>query len=263
MTLHSLEVGDGSLEVVFAHGLFGQGKNWLTIAKTISDLAHSHLPDMPNHGRSSWTLDFDYDTQADIVADWLHQHCTQPAVLVGHSMGGKIAMRVALRRPELLRGLVVVDISPARNVSALAFTSLVAGLKSLPLDSITSRGHADRALAERIPNDTVRRFLLQNLQRHDGHWSWMPNLDLLGDNLHEIGGWKPITGTYEGPTLWIAGGQSDYVRPEHMAPMREYFPTTRQVTLKRAGHWVHSEDPDAFVATLRAFLEQMSELSRP
>ncbi len=257
MTLHTTSVGDGPLEVVFLHGLFGQGKNWLTVAKAVSDLARCHLVDTPNHGRSSWTHVFDYDEQADIVADWVREHTATPTVIVGHSMGGKIAMRLALRHPELVKALVVVDISPARNVSALRFTTLVAGLKSLRLDEIASRGYADQQLAERIPDDGLRRFLLQNLQRTEGHWSWLPNLDLLGDHLHEIGGWEPIVGHFDGPTLWVAGGRSDYIRPEHAQAMRELFPMVRQITLKRAGHWVHSDDPESFVATLRQFLAQL------
>lgn len=262
MTINFIEVGEGALPVVFMHGLFGQGKNWHTIAKHIGDQATSRLVDMPNHGRSSWTVGFDYDEQAEIMAEWLRDNYDEPVVVVGHSMGGKVAMRVALTYPELVRGLVVVDISPARNDTVLGFTSLVAGLRSLDLDNVTNRGSADRALSDRIPNDDVRRFLLQNLQRRDDHWSWLANLDMLGDNLHAISGWKPIEGVYEGPTLWIAGGMSDYIKPEHDAPMREYFPLVRSITLKRGGHWIHSEDPESFVMTLRTFLGRLPERER-
>lgn len=258
MTIHSTTVGTGPIDVVYLHGLFGQGRNWNTIAKSVSDLATGHLVDLPDHGKSAWTIQFDYDEYADIVADWLREQFDRPVVLVGHSMGGKVAMRLAIDHPELVRALMVVDISPARNESALQFTSLVAGLKSLRLDEVASRGYADRTLSERIPDDAVRRFLLQNLQRTGDSWTWMANLDMLGDNLHPISGWKPIEGSYEGPTLWVAGGKSDYVRPEHDEPMRELFPAVRSITLKRAGHWVHSEDPEAFTEVLRAFLGSLS-----
>lgn len=261
MTLHHQAVGTGPLDVVFMHGLFGQGKNWLTVARHLDGLATSHLLDMPNHGHSPWTVGFDYDEMAEIVGDWVLDTFDHPVVVVGHSMGGKIAMRFALQRPEAVAGLVVVDISPARNNSALHFTSLVAGLKSLPLDDVVSRGWADRALAGRIPNDAVRRFLLQNLQRKEDHWSWLPNLDMLGDNLHEVAGWNPAPGApYVGPTLWVVGGQSDYVTSEHHDAMRALFPSVRMVTVKRAGHWVHSDDPATFVQALRRFV---SELPQP
>lgn len=257
MTLHSTKVGQGPIDVVFMHGLFGQGKNWTSIARAIAPLATSHLVDMPNHGRSSWTLEFDFDEQAEMMAGWLQERFEDPVVIVGHSMGGKIAMRLALRFPELVKAIVVVDISPDRNDSALGFTSLVAGLKSLDLDTVVSRAYADQELKERIPNDMVRRFLLQNMQRTDDSWSWLANLDLLGDNLHHVSGWPPIDGSYPGPALWVVGGKSDYCKPEHDEPMREYFPAVSKITLKKAGHWVHSEDPESFIEVMRAFLSHL------
>lgn len=257
MTIHHSSVGNGPVDVIFMHGLFGQGKNWLTVARALGDDATCHLLDMPNHGHSSWTVGFDYDEQADILIDWLRDHFDHPVVLVGHSMGGKHAMRVALRAPELAAALVVVDISPARNESAMGFTSLVAGLKTLDLDTVVSRGWADRKLTEQIPDDGVRRFLLQNLQRTEDSWSWLPNLDMLGDHLHELSGWPPIEAEYDGPTVWIVGGRSDYVQPEHQEPMRRLFPRVRAVTLKRAGHWVHADDPEGMIATLRAVLDAL------
>jgi pimeloyl-ACP methyl ester carboxylesterase len=257
LSIHSVSVGEGPVDVVFLHGLFGQGKNFQTIAKAIGDLATSRLVDLPNHGESSWTEEFDYDEHASLVAEWLRANFDHPVVLVGHSMGGKIAMRLALQHPELVRALVVVDISPDRNETALGFTSLVSGLRSLDLENVVSRSYADHQLAERIPEDAVRRFLLQNLQRGADHWRWRANLDLLGDELHAISGWKPIEGSYEGPTLWVVGGKSDYVKPEHEGPMREHFPAVRSITLKRAGHWVHSEDPESFIEILRMLIEQL------
>ncbi|RRD47895.1 alpha/beta fold hydrolase [Tessaracoccus sp. OH4464_COT-324] len=254
MSIHYTELGSGPLPVVFLHGLFGQGKNWHNVAKSVADLATSRLLDMPDHGRTSWTVAFDYDEYAEFITDWLKDNFDLPVVLVGHSMGGKVAMRIAVQEPELVRGLMVVDISPARNDSALGFTSLVAGLKSLDLERLASRSDADRKLADRIPNSTVRSFLLQNLQRSGDAWHWLANLDMLGDNLHAISGWAPLGGQYPGPAIWVVGGLSDYVRPEHHQAMRELFPSVFVVTLKRAGHWVHSDDPEAFVKTLRVFL---------
>ena len=174
-------------------------------------------------------------------------------------MGGKVAMRLAVHHPDLVAGVIIVDISPARNESVLGFTSLVAGLRSLDLDTVASRGYADQALVERIPDDTVRRFLLQNLVRDGDGWAWAANLDLLGDELHAISGWTPLEGSYSGPAMWVRGGKSDYVRPEHDEPMRGHFPAVRAVTLKRAGHWVHAEDPEAFIDVVTAFLSELPE----
>jgi pimeloyl-ACP methyl ester carboxylesterase len=253
--LNALTVGSGPRHVVFLHGLFGQGKNWGSIAMALADVATCHLVDLPNHGLSPWTEEFDLDEQADLVADWIRGHVPAPIVLVGHSLGGKIAMRLALRHPRLVERLMVVDISPARNEAAQGFAALVSALRRLDLDHITSRGQAETLLTPEIPDVVVRRFLLQNLRHKGEHWSWAANLDLLGDSLNEVGGWFPIHTTYDGPVVWVNGGRSPYVQPEHVAPMRALFPRVRQVTLKRAGHWVHADDPAAFTQVCRLFLE--------
>lgn len=254
MTLHESVVGSGPVDAVFLHGLFGQGKNFGTVAARLGDVSTCHLVDLPNHGRSSWTETFTLDNQAEVVGDWLAARFDHPVALIGHSLGGKISMRLALRRPELVDRLMVVDISPARNVAAAHFVNLVAALRTLDLDRLTSRTQADQELTELIPDDVLRRFLLQNLRHKGAHWSWLANLDLLGDSLHAVGGWPPITGSYPGPVLWVNGGRSPYVQPEHLEPMRELFPRVLQVTLKKAGHWVHADDPEGFVAVVRHLL---------
>ncbi|HMS37344.1 MAG TPA: alpha/beta fold hydrolase [Arachnia sp.] len=255
MKLNALTVGTGPRHVVFLHGLFGQGKNWGSIATALADVATCHLVDLPNHGLSPWTEAFDLDEQADLVVDWLRENVPTPVVLIGHSLGGKIAMRLALRHPELVDRLMVVDISPARNEAAQNFASLVAALRRLDLDHIASRGQAEQLLTPEIPDVVVRRFLLQNLRHRGEHWSWAANLDLLGDSLHEVGGWFPIHAVYAGPVVWVNGGRSPYVQPGHVEPMGALFPRVRQVTLKRAGHWVHADDPAAFVQVCRLFIQ--------
>lgn len=252
--LNSLQIGTGDTQVVFLHGLFGQGKNWGSIANALSDVATCHLVDLPNHGLSPWTETFDLDDQADLIADWIAQTITEPVSLIGHSLGGKLAMRIALRCPTLIERLMVVDISPARNEAAQSFAALVSALRHLSLDSLTSRTAADQALSSEIPDDVVRHFLLQNLRHRGEHWSWLANLDLLGDSLHQIGGWAPVDAVYNGPVVWVCGGRSPYVTPEHTAVMRALFPRVLQITLKRAGHWVHADDPAAFVTVCRRFL---------
>lgn len=254
--LHHLVVGSGAHSVVFLHGLFGQGKNFGSIATGLADVATSYLVDLPNHGRSPWTETFSLDNQAAEVANWLHQRFDEPVTVVGHSLGGKIAMRVALRAPELVENLMVVDISPARNVEAAQFVNLVAALRQLDLEKVRSRTQADDELEELIPDRTVRRFLLQNLHHKGGLWYWLPNLDLLADSLHAVGGWPAIDGEFDGPTVWVAGGRSPYIRAEHAEAMQRLFPRVRQVTLKNAAHWVHADEPGAFTTIVRMLLEQ-------
>lgn len=256
MSLYSTTSGTGDEAVVFLHGLYGQGRNFTTIARGVEDLATSHLVDLPNHGRSPWTVTFTLDNQADVVAEWLRETVREPASIISHSLGGKIAMRLALRHPELVARLMVVDISPAETPASLSLGPLVASLRNLDLSRVDSRSDADELLRPEIEDDVVRGFLLQNLRRQAGSWHWMANLDLLGDHLHIVSGWPPIDGQWGGPTYWVAGGDSDYIQPDHHEAMRGYFPQTRAMTLKNAGHWVHAEVPGPFTQVVRHFLKE-------
>lgn len=254
MKLHHIKVGDGEQLVVFVHGLFGQGKNFTSIASGISDIATSWLVDQPNHGKSPWTVGFSLDEQSDHVAQWMRETVPGPATVVGHSLGGKVAMRLALRHPELVSRLMVVDVSPTHNGATSGFSTLVAAMRNIDLAAVTSRTDADQRLSGLVLDPGVRGFLLQNLRRHSGRWAWSANLDLLGDNLHVVAGWPKLDASWDGPTWWVAGGRSDYVQPGDMVIMRALFPRVVSVTLKRAGHWVHADEPQAFTDILRKFL---------
>ena len=177
--LHVTRVGEQGPVIAFCHGLFGQGRNWTQIAKGLSADHRVLLIDMPNHGRSPWTESFDYLDLADAVAAELEE--VGPVALVGHSMGGKIAMCVALRHPELVERLAVVDVSPTAYESGREFVGYIETMRGLDLTALERREQADEALREAVPNPTVRSFLLQNLRRTADGWQWQLNLDLLGD----------------------------------------------------------------------------------
>ena len=255
-SLHLTEIGDAGPRVVFLHGLFGQGRNFTQIAKALVPDLRSVLVDLPNHGRSPWLETTDYTVVADAVAALLRDRFADegPVHLVGHSMGGKVAMVLALRHPELVDRLVVVDIAPVASGGEGEFGHLLDSLARLDLATIERRADADAALAEDIRDERVRGFLLQNLRSEKDGFGWQANLDLLRSELASIAGFPDVSGEFEGPVLWIAGEHSDYVHPDDAPRMRELFPSTRLVTVKGAGHWVHSEQPDAFVSALRVFL---------
>jgi pimeloyl-ACP methyl ester carboxylesterase len=261
--------------VVFVHGLFGQGKNWTTIAKGLAGDHRVTLIDLPNHGHSPWTDRVDYVDMAELLADEL-ETLGDPVTLVGHSMGGKVAMTLALRRPELLRALVVVDIAPSEypvsggrtddpDEEASPFGAYIAAMRELDLDRLENRQQADEALRAAVPSRMVRSFLLQSLVREgvgaDGGWRWRLNLDLLARDLGELRGFPqpPPGASFDGPVLWIAGANSTYVLPEDRPHMDALFPATRLVRIKDAGHWVHSEQPEIFLETLRRFLERVEQ----
>ena len=271
LRLHARTLGEAGPRVVFVHGLFGQGKNWTTIAKGLAEDHRVTLLDLPNHGHSPWTDRIDYVDMAGLVAAELASY-GEPVTLVGHSMGGKVAMTLALRRPELLRALVVVDIAPVEyplqggrtddeDEEASPFGAFIAAMKAMDLDALHTRDDADAALRTAVPSRMVRSFLLQSLVRggadDGGGWHWRLNLDLLERDLGELRRFpKPPPGaTYDGPVLWIAGANSHYVLPGDRARMEELFPGTRLVKVRNAGHWVHSEQPEVFLETLRLFLD--------
>ncbi|NYG60609.1 pimeloyl-ACP methyl ester carboxylesterase [Nocardioides daedukensis] len=255
--LHVTNLGESGPRVAFCHGLFGQGKNWTAIAKAISDDHRVSLIDMPNHGRSPWTEHLDYPEMAEQVAELFD--ADDPVALVGHSMGGKISMLLALLHPELVERLVVVDMSPVDYPGQSEFAGYIDGMQALDLASMSTRAEADEALSEAAPNRTVRSFLLQNLRRDSGGqgWRWMPNLDLLGRELPVLGGWpadRVEATTYDGRVLWVAGAESPYVKDDYAPAMEALFPRVAKVTIKNAGHWVHSQQPEVFTEVLRRFL---------
>ncbi len=262
-------LGESGPRVVFVHGLFGQGKNWTTIAKGLAADHRVTLVDLPNHGHSPWTDRVDYLDMAALLAAELEQF-GEPVTLVGHSMGGKVSMQLALRQPELLRALVVVDIAPVEyplqggrtddpDEEASPFAAFIAAMRAMDLDRLTTRGDADAALQAAVPSRMVRSFLLQSLVREgsggDG-WRWRLNLELLERDLGELRGFPepPPGAVFDGPVLWIAGANSAYVLDDDRPRMDALFPATRLVRIRNAGHWVHSEQPDIFLETLRRFL---------
>jgi pimeloyl-ACP methyl ester carboxylesterase len=259
-SLLTLQYGEGEGAVVFLHGLFGQGRNWNTIGKAIAAEHRVTLVDLPNHGRSAWTDRVDYVQMADTVATEVLEPLAArgPVALVGHSMGGKTAMVLALRHPELVERLVVADMSPVEYGTAREFTGYIDALRGLDLAAIGDREEADRLLAPAVSSPSVRSFLLQNLRRDGGSWRWQPNLDLLARDIERLSGWPseavdPLA-PYCGPVLWVAGADSGYVKPEYDEAMTRLFPRKRLVTIKGAGHWLHSEKPEIFTDVLRRFL---------
>jgi pimeloyl-ACP methyl ester carboxylesterase len=256
VTLHGTSYGENGSPIVFCHGLFGQGKNWTSIAKAFAADHQVLLLDLPHHGRSPWPDEFDYLEMADQVAAALPD---EPVTLVGHSMGGKVAMVLALRHPERVERLCVVDVAPVDYGSAGEFAGYIKAMRGLDLDALESRSQASDALAESVPSETVRGFLLQNLRRDGDGWRWQPNLEVLGEELAEVTGWPAEAlsdaAPYDGPVLWVAGGDSGYVTEEVTDEMERWFPTNRRVTIKGAGHWVHSQRPEVFIEVLRRFVD--------
>lgn len=260
VALHTERVGAAEAEyrVVFLHGLFGRGKNFTRIASALQPEAQSLLVDLPNHGKSDWTDGFSYAEMADIVAAELRTGFAseEPVDVVGHSMGGKVAMVLAIRHPDLVRKLVILDISPTAATSGRQeFQHLLGALAGLELEGLERRSQADELLADAITVPTVRGFLLQNLRQDNGVFRWEPNLGLLRSELETIMDFPDdLPAGNEGSVLWIGGGRSNYVTDEDVPAMKRLFPHVSRMTVRDAGHWLHSERPQEIIAALRYFL---------
>jgi pimeloyl-ACP methyl ester carboxylesterase len=268
--LWTTAVGRAGPRVAFLHGLFGQGRNWTQIAKALAGPdgsgARCLLIDLPDHGRSPWTDEFSYETYAGRVASTLEVAAPgEPWVLVGHSLGGKVAMVTTLTHPGLVRSLVVVDIAPKDYGDLDRFVHYIEAMRALPLEDLTGRADAEQRFARVEPDPAVRGFLLQNLRRQGTAWSWRANLDLLARDAargseSRIADFPDLGApAYEGPVVWLVGGDSSYVKDADTAQMRALFPRARPVVVKGVGHWVHSEAPEVVTETLRRVLRSLDD----
>jgi pimeloyl-ACP methyl ester carboxylesterase len=236
--------------LLIAHGLFGSARNWGAMAKRLAVGRRVVAVDMRNHGTSPWRPTHGYDDLAGDLAGEIAAF-GGPVDVLGHSMGGKAAMALALTRPALVRRLVVGDIAPV----AYAHTQLplIDAMRGLDLSVLTRRSEADLALQGAIPDAGVRAFLLQSLDMAGRRWRL--NLDVLAAEMPRIIGWPGIAGRFDGPVLVLAGARSEYVRPEHHAHFAAQFPAHRIVSVDGAGHWLHADRPAEVAALVREFLD--------
>jgi esterase len=238
--------------LVIAHGLYGSGRNWGVIARRLADRRDVVAVDMRNHGDSPRFPTQSYPEMAADIAEVI-ETLGPPVDLLGHSMGGKAAMQLALTRPDLIRRLVVADIAPVpyshdqtRNAQAMA---------RVDLSRITTRSDADAALATWIDDPALRAFFLQSLDLRARPPRWKLNLPVLEAEMPNIVGWPGTQGSFDHPALFLTGAESHYVRPEHRETIRTLFPKARFAKIPGAGHWLHAEKPRAFEETVRVFLE--------
>lgn len=249
------EHGEGGPAVVILHGLLGSARNWQAIGKQLGRRFRLILPDLRNHGGSPWSAEMTYPAMAADLDALLDRLGLAQAAFVGHSMGGKAAMVLALLRPERVTRLAVVDIAPV-DYGGRGFIDHIRTLQRLDLASLQRRSEADAALVAAIPDAGVRAFLLQNLVAEHDHLRWLPNLDGLATATADITGFPAgLDGrAFAGPTLLIRGERSAYVDEAGLAAARRLFSRLRTVTVRDAGHWVHADAPAVVIAALERFL---------
>lgn len=239
-------------KLVIAHGLYGSGRNWGVISRRLADHRDVVAVDMRNHGDSPRAASQSYPDMAADLAEVI-ETLGPPVDLLGHSMGGKAAMQLALTQPHLIRRLIVADIAPVAYTHDQ--TRHVQAMAGLELTRITTRAEADAALAATVEDPALRAFFLQSLDLRTHPPRWKLNLPVLMAEMPNIVGWPGTQGHFDGPALFLTGAESHYVRPEHREAIRALFPKARFAKIPGAGHWLHAEKPREFEDTVRVFLD--------
>ncbi len=260
MELNFKDFGGTGETLVILHGLFGSSQNWMSAGKALAKDLHPFALDLRNHGDSPHSDIHTVEAMSEDLHLWREKHAPAPLLLLGHSMGGLVAMDYALRHPGSVRGVVVVDIAP-RSYEAgheLEFRAL-----SLDLSGFASRQEIDRAMAKIHPDAAVRKFLQMNLKRTEAGYEWKLNRKALEQERYIEHFRLPGTGTYEGPALFIAGGESPYVRRTDHDLIRSRFPQAKIRILPDAGHWLHYRNESQFLLLVREFIHSLPDSAPP
>ncbi|NND82774.1 MAG: alpha/beta fold hydrolase [Gammaproteobacteria bacterium] len=240
--------------LIIVPGLFGSIANWRGMASALASHYEVVVVDQRNHGRSPHADSQSFDDMVSDLSALIDHHGWSSVLLAGHSLGGKVAMQFALRYPEQVDKLLVLDIAPVRYTHSHA--PFLQHLMALDLSSLSSRAEADRALQAVIEDAGTRLFLLQSLAGSLGSYYWRLNLSVLYQYMNEMMDFPPpgASTNYQGPALFISGELSDYVRPEHRQLILRLFPHAKFNSIADAGHWLHAEQPEAVLAVMRSFL---------
>lgn len=251
MKLHHRVLGDGE-PLIILHGLFGSSDNWQTLAKRYAEDFEVYLIDQRNHGHSPHSDEFNYDLMSDDLLEFVFDQQLMGVNIIGHSMGGKTAMFFAKKRPELIHRMVVADMG-VKGYKA-HHTQIIAGLKSIDFNSIASRRDVDKALSEYVPEIGTRSFLMKGLHwKEKGKLAWRMNVDCISKHLNEM--MIPVDhGESDVESLFITGGESDYLPKDDYDQVLTHFPDAEFIELSGAGHWLHVDQTEQFFDETFSFL---------
>ena len=255
LPLNIREYGDGEdgRTIVLLHGLFGSSANWGSVARQLAARYTVLVPDLRNHGQSPHAADVSYAAMAGDLLALLDYRGIDRTLLVGHSMGGKVAMHLALHAPHRVLGLAVVDMAPVAY--AHRFDQVFEAFGAVDLPELQGRADADAPMARVLPDPGVRAFLQQNLYRDAEGWKWRCNLAALREGQARITAFDVDRGVrFAGPSSFIFGTRSDYLLPVHQPLVQQFFPAAHFCAVEGAGHWVYAERPTAFMDCLQQFL---------
>ena len=259
-TLHAVSAGEGE-NVLLLHGLFGQGSNLRSVARALENEFRVHCLDLPDHGRSLWLRHTSLEAYAQAVIRWMSEQQLARAHIIGHSLGGKVAMQLALNHRESLSSLVVADISPVRYSGA--HEKILAAMASVEAQRCQTRTEAEGILAKVIDDPSVIGYLMMSLTRADGYYEWKLNLRGLSSGYEQLRAVPSGSRAFDGPTLFVKGSDSQYIQAEHESEISRRFPRSNLIAIEGAGHWVHVDQPQAFCHAVREHLIRFSSGERP
>ena len=254
MKLNYKKLGEGR-PLIILHGLFGSLDNWMTLAKSWSEKFEVYLVDQRNHGQSSHSDEFSYPIMAEDLKEIMDDLNLNTAILLGHSMGGKTVMEFSMNYPEKVEKLIVVDIAPVAY--EVHHYIIIEALKSVPLESVSSRKEAESYLSKYISDLGTKQFLLKNLYWENKETlGWRFNLTVLSDSIVPISQYAIKDGVFEKSTLFVSGSKSDYVTSEYRPRIQSKFPNSTLQVIEGAGHWVHAEKMKEFSLVIENYLRE-------
>ncbi len=255
MQLHYKIEGSGQ-PILLIHGLFGSLSNLGLLARPLSENHEVISVDLRNHGMSPKSDRHDYEMMAEDLATLVEHLCLDEFDVIGHSMGGKVAMKLAERLPEKVKRLIVLDMAPV-SYSKGRHDNVFAGLNEVSayLNTITKRSEAESYLSMHIKDPGVRQFLLKSLKKENDRFKWQFNVQSLWNNYDKIMSWKAIE-PFNGPTLFIKGEQSEYILAEYRQATVRQFPNAKAHMVANTGHWLHAEKPDTIHRIIARFLNE-------
>jgi len=261
--LNFKQLGEGE-PMIILHGLYGSSDNWVSIARELMTDFHVYLPDLRNHGASPHLPEHNYLVMADDLLEFMNEHQIYSSIIIGHSMGGKVAISFTAIHPERVKRLIVVDISPRTysldmgDQQALEHQTILETLSSINLKGIKKREEVDQLIIHRIPQPRIRQFILKNLVRaKENYFRWKLNIGVLMNSIPQVlaglEGDKDDLNEFRNPVLFIKGENSPYISDIDKTLINELFPQNQLITIANASHWVHAEQPDELIRVIKRF----------
>ncbi len=252
MELNYKVFGDVGEDIIILHGLLGSLDNFQTIAKQLSDTYRVWLIDLRNHGRSAHSDEMNYEVMMEDIHEFMQTHHLAHASIVGHSMGGKVAMIFALNYPDFVHHLIVVDIGPKSYEGDHQL--ILQTMNELQLSDYSERREIEEQISQKIHSEKIVQLMMKNLGREIDGFSWKPNVKVIQKSYPLLMGYVPTNEVFNGETIFIKGGNSDYIEVDELEDFRKYFPVAQMMIVPNAGHWVHAEQPEAFLQILYKIL---------